>query len=101
MLALGAVGLAGALTAAALVAPNRVAAAARPFMPSDPRYVVTTVPVRDAEETVARQALAASPERLDLAVELARRDIQRYRRLADPRYLGGAPPTLARWWSVA
>lgn len=101
VLALGAVGLAGALTAAALVAPNRVAAAARPFVPADPAYVVTTVPVRDAAEVVARQALAASPERVDLAVELARRDVQRYRRLSDPRFLGQAQATLARWWGLA
>ena len=36
---------------------------------------------------------------LELAVELAREDIARYRRLSDPRYLGRAQAVLAPWWS--
>lgn len=101
ILALGAVGLAAALTAAAFVAPARVAAAAATYVPSDPAAVVATVPVRDAAEAAARQALAASPERVELAVELARADVERYRALSDPRYLGRAQATLARWWTLA
>ena len=87
VLALGAVGLAGALTAAAFVAPNRAVAAAPTYLPADPTRVVATVPARDPSEVAARQALAASPDRVELAVELARGDIQRYHALSDPRYL--------------
>jgi hypothetical protein len=38
---------------------------------------------------------------VDLAGQLARIDIDRYRALADPRYLGRAQATLARWWKIA
>jgi len=100
VLALGALGLAGALTAAAFVAPNRVAAAAQTFVPSDPAYVVARVPPRDPAELAARHALAAAPERVELAVEVARAEIQRYRALSDPRYLGRAQATLGRWWGL-
>ena len=101
VLALGGVGLAGALTAAAFVAPNRAAAAAPTYLPTDPTRVIATVPPRDPAEIAARQALAASPERAELAVELARGDIQRYHELSDPRYLGRAQATLGRWWKLA
>jgi len=53
VLALGAVGLAAALTAAAFVAPGRVAAAAATYVPSDAAQVIATVPVRDAAEVAA------------------------------------------------
>src|SRR5262249_26677831 len=83
------------------IAPGRVATAASTFVPTEPATVVATVPPRDPAEVAARQALAASPERVDLAVELARADIQRYRALSDPRYLGRAQATLGRWWKLA
>jgi len=101
VLALGAVGLAGALTAAAFVAPNRATAAAPTYLPTEPTHVVATVPARAPTEVATRQALAASPDRVELAVELARGDIQRYRELSDPRYLGRAQATLGRWWKLA
>jgi hypothetical protein len=101
VLALGAVGLAGALTAAAFVAPNRAAAAAPTYLPTDPAQVVATVPVRDLAEAATRQTLAASPDRVELAALLARSDIQRYHALSDPRYLGRAQATLGRWWKLA
>src|SRR5262245_7689641 len=101
VLALGALGLAAALTTAAFVAPDRAVAAAPVFVPSDPRQVIATVPPRDPAEIAARQALAAAPDRVELAVELARGDIERYRALSDPRYLGRAQATLARWWKLA
>ncbi len=101
VLALGAVGLAVALTAAAFFAPDRAAAAAPTYVPADPTQIVATVPPRDPSEVAARQALAASPDRVDLAVDLARTDIERYRRLSDPRYLGRAQATLGRWWKLA
>jgi len=101
VLALGAIGLAAALTAAAFVSPNHAAAAAPTYVPTDPLQVVATVPPRDAAEVAARQALAAAPDRVELAVQLARGDIQRYRALSDPRYLGHAQATLGRWWRLA
>jgi hypothetical protein len=101
VLALGAVGLAGALTAAAFIAPNKAAAAVRPYTPAGPSDVVATVPRRDPQEVAARQLLAKSPDRVELAVELARADIGRARSLSDPRYLGRAQATLGRWWTMA
>ena len=101
VLGLGAVGLAGALTLAAFVAPSRHAAAAATYVPTDDAQVIARVPVRDAEELAARRTLASSPERVELAVELARADIRRYRAESDPRYLGRAQATLARWWDLA
>jgi tetratricopeptide (TPR) repeat protein len=101
VLALGAVGLAVALTAAAFLAPDRAVAAAPSYLPADSAQVVATVPPRDPSEVAARQALAASPDRVELAVDLARTDIERYRRLSDPRYLGRAQATLGRWWKLA
>jgi len=98
VLALGAVGLAGALTAAAFIAPNRAAAATPAYVPADAATIVAHVPPRDPREVAERQALAAAPDRVELAVELARADIQRARALSDPRYLGRAQATLARWW---
>jgi Tfp pilus assembly protein PilF len=59
------------------------------------------VPRRDPQEVAERQALAASPDRVELAVTLARADIQRARSLSDPRYLGRAQATLGRWWKLA
>jgi tetratricopeptide (TPR) repeat protein len=101
VLALGAIGLASALTAAAFIAPDRAIAAAPAIVPNDPRQVIATVPPRDPSEVAARQALAAAPGRVELAVELARADVERYRALSDPRYLGRAQATLARWWKLA
>ncbi len=98
MLAVGAVGLAGALTAAAFIAPNRVAAATPTYVPADAATIVAHVPPRDPREVAERQALAAAPDRVELAVALARADIQRARASSDPRYLGRAQATLARWW---
>jgi tetratricopeptide (TPR) repeat protein len=100
VLALGAIGLAAALTTAAFIAPDRAVAAAPTFVPLDPMQIVATVPPRDPTEVAARQALAASPDRVELAVDLARADLARYRTLSDPRYLGRAQATLGRWWKL-
>lgn len=90
VLALGAVGLAAALTCAAFVAPDRTARAAPTYVPNDPTQVVATVPARDPAEALLRRELATAPDRVELAVQLARGDIERYRALSDPRYLGRA-----------
>jgi Tfp pilus assembly protein PilF len=101
VLGLGAVGLATALTGAAFFAPDRSAQAARAYTPAAFSAVVSKVPRRDPQEVTERQALAAAPERVELAVQLARADIQRARSLSDPRYLGRAQATLGRWWKLA
>lgn len=101
MLAVGTVGLAGALTAAAFVAPSRAAAATPAYTPDDAATIVAHVPRRDPREVAERQALAAAPERVELAVELARADIARARTLSDPRYLGRAEAMLRPWWNLA
>jgi tetratricopeptide (TPR) repeat protein len=100
VLATGAVGLAAALTAAAFVAPNKAAAAVRPYIPAHGSDVVATVPRRDPREAAERAALAQAPDRVELAVALARADISRARALSDPRYLGRAQATLSRWWTM-
>ena len=101
VLSLGAVGLATALTGAAFFAPNRSAQAARAYTPAGPATVVAHVPRRDPQEVAERQALAQAPDRVELAVALARAEIQRARALSDPRYLGRAQATLGRWWKLA
>ena len=70
------------------------------YKPASPTAVVATVPPRDPREVAMRKALRAQPERVDLAVALARADIQRSRSLSDPRYLGRAQATLARWYDL-
>jgi predicted Zn-dependent protease len=89
------------LTGAAFFAPNRSAHAARAYTPAGPATVVAHVPRRDPQEVAERQALAQAPERVELAVALARAEIQRARALSDPRYLGRAQATLGRWWKLA
>jgi tetratricopeptide (TPR) repeat protein len=101
VLVLGAIGLAGALTLAALAAPSRKTPGAATYVPTDPQAIVATVAERDPFELAARKALAESPADADLAASLARADIGRYRKLSDPRYLGRAQATLARWWKDA
>lgn len=101
MLGLGAIGLAGALTLAALAAPPRDAAAASTYTPPSASTVVARVPERSPEELSARRTLAASPGRVEPAVELARANLARYRSLSDPRFLGRAQAALAPWWGLA
>ena len=101
MLGLGAFGLAGALTLAAFATPARRAEAAATYTPTAAATVVARVPTRDPDELSARRTLAAAPDRVELAIELARADIRRYRALSDPRFLGRAQATLAPWWGLA
>jgi tetratricopeptide (TPR) repeat protein len=96
VLALGALGLAGALTVAAVAAPDRTKTAER-YTPADPSRVIARVPARDRDELAARRSLADTAS-VDAAVQLARLEIQRYHRFSDPRHLGRAQATLARWW---
>lgn len=97
MLGLGAVGLAAALTVAAVAAPNRAGQAAERYTPEDAAQVIARVPTRDAAELAARRALTEGDQAS--AVQLAKLELGRYRRFADPRYLGRAEALLSRWWN--
>jgi predicted Zn-dependent protease len=88
------------LTGAAFFAPNRSAHAARAYTPAGAATVVAHVPRRDPHEVAERQELARAPDRVEVAVALARTEIQRARSLSDPRYLGRAQATLGRWWKL-
>ena len=101
VLALGAVGFAGALTVAAFAAPDRTHAVAASRTPRDPSEVIARVPPRDASELAARRALASAPDDVELAVDLARAEVRRARGSSDPRYLGRAQALLAPWWKLA
>jgi tetratricopeptide (TPR) repeat protein len=48
-----------------------------------------------------RSRLAADPNNISLACQLARRCIERSRTDADPRFLGRAQSALAPWWDAA
>ena len=78
-----------------------VAVAARvypSYKPAAPTAVVASVPPRDAREVAMRAQLRANPDRVEVAVALAKAEIQRARSLSDPRYLGRAQAILARWY---
>jgi Flp pilus assembly protein TadD len=72
----------------------------RTYLPPSGAVVVARVAPRDPREVALRKVLLASPERVDIAVQLARMDIQKNRTLSDPRYLGRAQATLASWWTL-
>jgi len=91
--ALAAVVLVGALAPAASSDDVRV------LGPADDGLVLQSVPARAADAR-ARAALAARPDDVGLAVEIARADIDRARRESDPRYLGYAQAALGRWWNA-
>ncbi len=81
-------------------------AAAKPHVPASDAVVLEHLPsgtsdpgVRELAEL--RRRLAASPNDLPLAVELARRNIGESRARSDPRYLGYAQAALAPWWTLA
>jgi hypothetical protein len=100
---LAAVGAAVALAVAAADPPPETARtpiALPTYSPATPAAVVAKVSPRDPREVAMRRALLANPSRVDLAVALARGDIQRSRALSDPRYLGRAQAELSRWYDL-
>lgn len=97
-------GLAAAL--ALRCGSNPPAAERVPFTPTSDTVVLEQVPAtagdaRARERASLRRALAARPEQLDLALRLARLDIEEGRMRGDPRYLGRAQAALAPWWDAA
>ena len=80
-------------------------AQAEPFMPRSDGVILERLP--DAGDTMARtlrkqhRALAANPNDLTLALNVARGDLDRARALGDPRFLGRAEAALSPWPSSA
>lgn len=77
-----------------------------PFTPASRDTVLEHVPAtatdaKARERAALRRALASRADQLDLALRLARLDIEEGRASGDPRYLGRAQAALAPWWDVA
>ncbi|RYZ38200.1 MAG: hypothetical protein EOO71_25065 [Myxococcaceae bacterium] len=77
-----------------------------PFTPTSDGAVLEQVPAtatdaKARERAALRRALAARADQLDLALRLARLDIEEGRASGDPRYLGRAQAALAPWWDAA
>ena len=81
---------------------------AAPFVPASDGEVLERLSARLGESGSQSQAnrsmralLARDPENVDLAVRIAQRYVSLARTESDPRFLGQAQATLARWWSLA
>lgn len=80
--------------------------AAVPYVPKSDDQILERLPLAPADPTARelralRQELASQPERIDLAVQLARRYTELGRIKGDPRYAGYAQAALAKWWADA
>jgi Tfp pilus assembly protein PilF len=78
-------------------------ALAAPFLPIDPNQVLERLPLAAIDPGVRelqglRRRLAAQPDNLKLALQVAHRNIEIGRSEADPRYYGYAQAVLAPWW---
>ena len=76
---------------------------ATPLTPTDPNQVLERLPLAATDPVVRelqglRRQLVAQPDDLDLALQVARRNIEIGRSEADPRYYGYAQAALAPWW---
>ncbi|WNZ61657.1 hypothetical protein QEG98_38325 [Myxococcus sp. MxC21-1] len=74
-----------------------------PFIPRDTAEVLARVPAvgvdaRARERAALRKALAGHAGQLDMALRLARLEIEASRVLGEPRYLGRAQAALRPWW---
>jgi Tfp pilus assembly protein PilF len=86
----------------ALACMFSTAAGATPYVPADSKQVIERLPTRtdpqQRELQELRSRLAAVPDNIQLATQLARRYIEIGRGSGDPRYLGYAQAALAPWW---
>jgi tetratricopeptide (TPR) repeat protein len=91
------IGLCLALSVASLVH-------AAPYIPEDGAQVIERLPSRNdpalQELKRLRAELAANPQNLPLALDLARGYINKSREEGDPRYTGYAQAALAPWWNL-
>ncbi|HLA35920.1 MAG TPA: tetratricopeptide repeat protein [Rhodocyclaceae bacterium] len=79
---------------------------AAPYLPQDPNQVLERLPTRPTDPAIGglrelRRQLAADPQRLDLAVDVAERYFRLAVRAGDPRYIGYAQAALKPWWRQA
>ena len=78
---------------------------ARPYVPADDKAIVEHLPSRSdpaqRDFQRLRKVLAAKPDNLSAATELAQKYINEARNDGDPRYLGYAQAVLKPWWSLA
>jgi tetratricopeptide (TPR) repeat protein len=84
----------------AAVAPVHAA----PYIPQSGAQVIERLPSRNdpalRELKRLRAELAANPDNLALALDLARRYINQAREEGDPRYTGYAQAALSPWWNL-
>src|SRR6188768_34848 len=81
-------------------------AAAAPHVPATDSTVLERVPGRAVDPRARdlqalRAAWRASPQDVDLAVQLARRYVEEAAADGDPRYIGYAQAALTHWWAEA
>ena len=79
---------------------------AAPFVPADPDQVLETLPLAATDSQTRelrdlRRQLAARPDNLALALQVARRNLEIGRAEADPRHYGYVQAALAPWWNQA
>jgi hypothetical protein len=92
---------------AALLLAAGAHAASEPYIPADDSTVLERLAPQPAEAAALRglraqrQALAERPDDLALALDYARRAIERGRATADPRWHGQAEAALAQWLALA
>lgn len=77
---------------------------ATPYLPANDSEVLEQLPARPfgpspSQERALRDLVARQPDQLDLAVRLARIEVERSRATSDPRPLGQAQALLAPWWN--
>jgi tetratricopeptide (TPR) repeat protein len=95
-------GAAAALGSAVAIVLTATPAAAAPFIPADDGLVLEsglpTADPRVRQMRILASALQRRPEDLELAMRLASRQLAMGVAEADPRFVGYARGTLARWW---
>ncbi len=77
---------------------------ATPFTPTDPDRVLEKLPLVAADTKIRelqelRRQLSGWPDDLELALRVARRNLELGRAEADPRYYGYAQAALTPWWN--
>lgn len=82
------------------------ASSAVPTIPTDANQVLERLPARPTDPAMSglrelRRQLAADPDKLTLATDLADRYFRLAVREGDPRYIGYAQAALAPWWGLA